>query len=263
MITEPEQLIDRALAYARRGWPVFPCRPGGKEPATCHGFRDATTDADQIRHWWRRQPRANIAVATGLPGPDVLDVDDHGDAGTGYPAYCQLDAAGLLEGAGAVVATPHDGLHIYFAGSRQATRRLVRHHLDFRAVGGCVLVPPSRVGGIEYRLIRHGGSLGGLDWSAVTTFLEPQRDQPSQPWTGQAADTSRLATWVGQLEEGNRNSGLFWAACRAVEAAQFSLLDELAAAAARTGLPEREITRTIDSARRTGLSRCRRESGAA
>ena len=35
--------FEQALAYARHGWPVFPCQPGGKEPATRHGFLDATT----------------------------------------------------------------------------------------------------------------------------------------------------------------------------------------------------------------------------
>ena len=29
-----------ALAFARRGWLVFPCRPGGKQPATRRGFRE-------------------------------------------------------------------------------------------------------------------------------------------------------------------------------------------------------------------------------
>jgi len=64
------------------------------------------------------------------------------------------------------------------------------------------------------------------------------------------ADVSRLPAWVARLEEGNRNCGLFWAACRAVEAGQACLLDELAAAATTTGLPAREIARTIASARR-------------
>jgi hypothetical protein len=55
---------------------------------------------------------------------------------------------------------------------------------------------------------------------------------------------------VERLAEGNRNSGLFWAACRAVEADQSGMLGDLAAAAARTGLSESEITNTISSARR-------------
>lgn len=29
--------------------PVFPCQPGSKEPATRHGFHDATTDPDRIQ----------------------------------------------------------------------------------------------------------------------------------------------------------------------------------------------------------------------
>jgi hypothetical protein len=69
--------VVRALKCAERGWPVFPCRAGTKEPATTHGFDDATTDPDQIRAWWDRWPGANLAIATGAPGPDVLDVD-HG-----------------------------------------------------------------------------------------------------------------------------------------------------------------------------------------
>lgn len=251
MITDPEQLIDRALAYAGRGWPVFPCRPGGKAPATRHGFRDATTDADRIRRWWHRQPDANIGIATGLPGPDVLDVDEHGDAGNGYPAYRRLGAAGLLDGAGAVVATPGSGLHLYFAGSQQGSGRLARHHLDYRAVGGYVLVPPSRVSDNEYRLVHYGARFGGLDWSAVTALLEPERGRVRRPLSPAAVDASRLVAWVGQLAEGNRNCGLFWAACRVVEAGQDDVLDELATAAARAGLPRPEIARTIASAWRS------------
>jgi hypothetical protein len=65
---------------------------------------------------------------------------------------------------------------------------------------------------------------------------------------------------VERLEEGNRNAGLFWAACRAVEAGQHAALDDLAAAATKTGLTDREISRTIDSARRTGGRQAQREA---
>ena len=108
MIPEPERMSGQALAYARCGWPVFPCQPGGKEPATRHGFRDATTDRQQIASWWRRQPAANVAIATGQPGPDVLDIDQHGPAGNGFTAYRQLRAAELLDGAGAIIAMASD-----------------------------------------------------------------------------------------------------------------------------------------------------------
>ena len=89
------------------------------------------------------------------PGPDVLDVDQHGPAGNGFAAFNQLNRAGLTDGASAIVATPSGGLHAYFTGSDQHSGKLPRHHLDFRAQGGYVLAPPSHVGGKPYRLIRH------------------------------------------------------------------------------------------------------------
>ena len=242
-----------ALTCAERGWPVFPCKPGTKEPATRHGFRDATTDPDQIRSWWTRLPEANLAIATGAPGPDVLDVDQHGDAGNGYTALLRLSRVGLLENAGAVVRTPHGGLHIYFAGSSQASGRLPRRHLDFKAAGGYVLAPPSRVDGRPYYLVRQADRAAGLSWAAVTGTLDPQAGRPQrQAIVTGGGDACRLAAWVERLEEGNRNAGLFWAACRAVESGQAHALDEIAAAAAATGLSDREIARTIDSARRRG-----------
>ena len=91
--------LRQALAFATRGWPVLPCQPGQKTPATRHGVRDATTDPGQITAWFGRHPDWNLAIATGAPGPDVLDVDQHGEAGNGYAAFRQLRAAGLLDGA--------------------------------------------------------------------------------------------------------------------------------------------------------------------
>jgi hypothetical protein len=242
--------VCQALEYVRRGWPVFPCRPGTKEPATRHGFHDATTDPEQIRSWWQRVPAANLAIATGHPGPDVLDVDHHGPVGSGFAAFNQLKQAGLVDGAHLIVATPSRGFHAYFVGSAQPSGRLPRHHLDFKASGGYVLAPPSVVGGTPYRLVRAQPEAGSLDWAAVAGLLEPVHDRHRQPQGRPTGRVGRLAAWVERLEEGNRNAGLFWAACRAVEAGREELLDELRAAALRTGLTDGEVSRTIASARR-------------
>jgi bifunctional DNA primase/polymerase-like protein len=101
--------LRHALAYAARGWPVFPCQPGQKTPATAHGYLDATADPQQITRLFTRHPGANLAIATGAPGPDVLDVDQHGPAGNGYAAFNRLHRAGMLDGATAYVATPAAG----------------------------------------------------------------------------------------------------------------------------------------------------------
>ena len=119
-----DHALRQALTYARRGWPVFPCLDGQKIPATRHGFRDATTDEQQITGWFSRHPGRNLAIATGAPGPDVLDIDVHGPAGNGYAALGRLHCAGLLEGAYGYVRTPSGGLHIYFAGTDQRNGHL-------------------------------------------------------------------------------------------------------------------------------------------
>jgi Bifunctional DNA primase/polymerase, N-terminal len=251
-----ETALELALTYARRGWPVFPCRPGRKEPDTPHGFKDATTDPELITAWWTSVPGRNVAIATGAPGPDVLDVDVR-PSGSGYLALCRLGQAGLLEVQVAAVATPSGGMHLYYPGTEQAGGRMPDCHLDFKASGGYVLAPPSAVGGRPYWRIQYQpGSMGEtvagrLEWAAAVAFLQPRqpRLQPAQPPCD--ADTGRLAAWVARLPEGNRNAGLFWAACRAAESGSPAALDALAEAAQTAGLPAQEIARTIASARRS------------
>jgi len=90
-------LLTTALAYAQRGWRVFPlhtlttdgCSCGketcgdqaGKHPRyhhddLAHGHNNATRDPDLIQRWWTRWPDANIGVATGqISGFVVIDVD--------------------------------------------------------------------------------------------------------------------------------------------------------------------------------------------
>ena len=248
--------LRQALAYAARGWPVFPCQAGQKTPATPHGYRDATTDPGQITAWFTRNRLWNVAIATGAPGPDVLDVDEHGPAGNGYAAFAKLSTAGLADGAAAYVRTPGGGLHAYFRGSDQRNGHLPARHLDFRSLGGYILAPPSRVDGKPYQVIRAVQAGGGLDWATVTALLEPRRQiARPQPRQAPGRDLSHLGRWVASQAEGNRNAGLFWAANRALDADPAADLGPLAAAARQAGLGEREITRTLESARKGGRIR--------
>jgi hypothetical protein len=232
----------------RRGLAGVPLRPGEKVPVTRHGFLDATTDPDKITWWWSCKPDRNVAIATGCPGPDVLDIDVHKE-GNGFAAFNRLRREGLLEGASAYIRTPSGGLHAYFAGSEQGNGHLPRHHLDFRSKGGYVVAPPSAVHGRHYELIKRTDGQGGLDWAAVTRLLEPEPQQRPQRSEQRTADAHGLAEWVARQPEGNRNDGLFWAANRALEA-RLTDLDELADAARSTGLDEQEIARILASARR-------------
>ncbi len=251
-----DTMLGQALAYARRGWPVFPCLPGQKIPATTHGFRDATTDEQQITAWFTRHPGRNLAIATGAPGPDVLDVDQHGPDGNGFAAFGRLRRAGLLAGATGCVRTPSGGLHVYFTGTQQRNGHLPAHHLDFRSTGGHILAPPSHVGGHPYQPFKSSDAHGTHDWDAVTQLLQPQRQQQRpQPRLAPDRALDGLARWVAAQPEGNRNAGLYWAANRALETDPAADLSPLAAAARQAGLGEPEITRTLDSARKTSQAR--------
>jgi len=245
--------LRQALAYARRGWPVFPCLEGQKVPATRHGYKDATTDPEQITSWFGRDPDLNVAIATGAPGPDVLDVDQHGPVGNGYTALGRLRRAGLLDGAAAYVRTPSGGLHAYFTGTAQRSGHLSAQHLDFLSSGGYILAPPSQVDGHHYQLIKTTGHHGSLDWAAATRLLRPARQhQRPEACPAPGRDLGHLARWVAAQRQGNRNAGLFWAANRALETDPAADLSPLADAARQAGLRDAEITRTLDSARRTG-----------
>jgi hypothetical protein len=165
-------LAAAALGYAARGWPVFPCKDGRKEPATAHGFKDATTDQERIRCWWSRHPDANVAIATGAPAPDVVDVDVKA-GGDGFAALDRLRRAGLLAGAIATVRTPSGGAHIYYPGTDHPCRALRRHHLDFRSRGGYVVAPPSQVDGRPYRLLEQRPAGRPVDFAAIAALLDP------------------------------------------------------------------------------------------
>jgi predicted DsbA family dithiol-disulfide isomerase len=88
----------------------------------------------------------------------------------------------------------------------------------------------------------------------VPRWSSPSSSAPKTP-AGPTQDVSHLAHWVASQTEGNRNAGLFWAANRALDADPAADLNALAVAARQAGLDEPEITRTLDSARRTSQPR--------
>lgn len=244
--------LDAALAYVARGWPVFPCRPGSKEPATSHGCHDATTDPDQVERMWRRHPEANVAIATGAPGPDVLDVDvAHGR--DGHASLGRAMTAGLLPSPASVVATPSGGAHLYYLGTSQRNGSLPAHGLDFRSSGGYVVAPPSAVAGRAYAVTRQWRlTQGAVDFGAIRELLQPSAEVPiGRPRADWHHQPSRLAAWVAGQREGNRNQATFWAACRAAEAGDDSALAAIADAAVAAGLDRRAVDKTIASAVRT------------
>ena len=142
-------LLKAALAYARRGVPVFPCEPGAKRPLTRNGHWDATTDPRVIGRWWGRWPSANVAIPTGKKsGVVVLDVDPN--AG-GSESLGKLERVGVPVPKTARARTGGGGIHLFFRYPRGTEIRnsagLLGPGLDVRGEGGYVVVPPSRTQG--------------------------------------------------------------------------------------------------------------------
>jgi len=136
-------ILNAALAYARRGVPVFPVR--GKLPLTEHGFKDATTDSDRIREWWASWPDANIAIPTGsATNRFVLDSDPrHG----GNKSLAALEAEHGQMPATLESRTGGDGRHFVFVLPEgcvicNSAGRL-GPGLDIRGEGGYIVAPPS------------------------------------------------------------------------------------------------------------------------
>jgi hypothetical protein len=124
--------LAAALDYARAGTPVHPCRPRGKLPLTAHGVQDATVDPQQIERWWGRWPDANVGLATGAPGPTVLDVDNP-------QRFREEFDVGLLNEI--PTAATARGFHYYFRGLERGTIKLSFGEL--RGRGSYVVAPPS------------------------------------------------------------------------------------------------------------------------
>ena len=252
---------DAALAFARAGIPVFPCVPEGKHPLTSAGFHDASRNIDRVQAWWTRWPGANIGMPTGsTSGIDVVDIDvTKTDAG--FAAFERATAAGLVDGELARVRTPSGGMHVYFAaiaGRPQRCWQAASAHIDFRGDGGYVIVPPSTLakdtGRAGYRLYSlSAADSKPVDAVALRSFIDPRPPRTGTRATAaRAPEPSRLAQWVSNLQEGERNSGLFWAACRLVEAglAPADVEAALGPSAQTAGLDDREILTTITSASR-------------
>jgi Bifunctional DNA primase/polymerase, N-terminal len=136
------ELLTAALSYVEMGWSVFPCQPRGKKPLTAHGFKDASTDIKQVNTWWSRYPDANIGLACGASGLDVLDVD-------GPDGIATLNNLESRHGAltpTLTVQTGGGGLHYYYTHNPSqpfATRARFAPGLDTRGEGGYTILPPS------------------------------------------------------------------------------------------------------------------------
>jgi hypothetical protein len=241
--------MQHARDLARRGTPVFPCDPQTKRPLTKNGFKDATTDPDQVRLWWTGHPDALIGVPTGDKFV-VVDVDlQHVEAQQWYGrAKLPLTRTHV---------TRSGGRHLLFKPNERVrcTAGKFCRGVDTRGLGGYIIWWPAC--GLD---VLHGGMLAEVpDWIIRALHAQPKAlpHRPRRPLRA-PEDVQRklngIIRSIAHAREGERNHLAFWGACRLAEMAADGALtrddaiDIVIESASRAGLSRDEALRTARSA---------------
>ncbi|WP_030905805.1 bifunctional DNA primase/polymerase [Streptomyces sp. NRRL F-5126] len=277
--------LAHALSAAERGLPVFPLSPtklpalrsphrGQPEPVLCrgecglpgHGVYDATTDTEAVRALFAAAPWATgYGIACGRPPYNLIGIDldisgyepAEGTTPDSVAALQQLAFEHLFTLPETVtVLTPSGGRHIWLSGPPNVvvpnSAGRLAPGIDVRGAGGYLVGPGSVTARGAYRL---AGGTADLRPAACPRALlrlltpparhgHPRPGRPSRQGEG-------LVHFVLAAHEGQRNTRLFWAACRAYEHGFGDALAEtLVEAALHTGLTEQEARATIASASR-------------
>jgi hypothetical protein len=237
--------MQHALALARRGFSVHPCRPRSKLPATARGCKDATADPETIERWWQNNPDYNIAIATGGSSYIfIVDVD-------GLEAEAELRKlesryGGLPPTVEVITAR---GRHLYFEWPNRMVRNSaskVGPGLDVRGEGGYGLAPPS----VHPSGRRYAWSVDGADTPAAAPewLLNAAADKTMNS----ATPPSEWRALVKGVAEGVRNCSTARLAGHLLRhhidpLVALELLQCWNAARCTPPLPEKDIERIVDS----------------
>lgn len=242
--------LSHAIDLAGNGWQCFPCR-ADKRPATPNGFYAATRNPAELNALFRRYRGPLVGIRTGGASDlAVLDLDTGKGAATWW-----LSNRPLLPRTW-TVRTRSGGLHLYFRHrpGLRCSASIIAPGVDVRADGGYVISWP----GAGFPVL---DDVWPASWPALLLPAAKPRIQ-GQIIPLRVPDDRSLAglvRLVANAAERERNSKLFWAACRAGEAIRAGTLTETAAiavlteAATRAGLSEIEAHKTAASGVQTGL----------
>jgi hypothetical protein len=280
------QIMQTAHAAARHGFAVFPtgakkwpaiksAHPKG-DPARgrcrgeCgqlgHGVYDATSDHERLDELFLAAPWATgYGVACGVAPHHLIGIDlDRKNGDDGVAEFEQLAARlGFTVPVTFTVLTPSNGLHLWLSAPGEVavanSVRKLAPGIDIRSAGGYLVGPGSWTQSGRYDAEAFGITVAGVPAPLLELLLtRPQHDAATRTTsavTG-SARINGLLTTVLAAREGQRNSTLYWAACRAAEAvregsigtadARDLLLD--AATDPSVGLDFGEAERTVASA---------------
>lgn len=257
-----------ALRYAQR-WAVFPCKPGSKKPNTEHGVKDATRDEDVITEWWRKEPRSNIGVATGVAS-GIIAVDLDGEEGP-------FNFAEMASHNGTQVPpalwqrTPSGGFHAVFehpGGVLNNSAKKLADGIDTRGDGGYIVVAPSEIWDVgRYEWMARTDPPPVPGWLIRKLRTAHRRSRYAKLPTEQDVSEilERKARDLEEAREGERNETLnavAYSMGRYVGAGLVSRTEtweRLYVAGRRIGLTDGETNKTLHSGIMAGLANPREE----
>lgn len=136
-----QNMLEAALAYAARGWPVFPVGPTKKPYAGTDGVLEATTDPAKIKAMWAKHPKANIAMDVGAAGFMILDLDP------GHDLAALEKVIGALPKTHLIQQSPRGGRHLFYTLDQDEivspSSSKLSPKVDVRSFHSYVLLAPS------------------------------------------------------------------------------------------------------------------------
>jgi len=193
-------MLDKALYYSKIfHWKVFPCK--NKIPATPHGFKDASSDPEQIKKYFTCKG-FNIGIATGeASGFFVLDVDVKNNAG-GRDSLIELESQFGELPRTVFSVTQSGGNHFYFLSNPKVKCKTgFRKGLDIKSDGGYIIAPPSKTNNGEYKWINSPDDTPiaeAPEW--LFNFITAETKKPkTEPQNAQIASGGRHDYLVRQI----------------------------------------------------------------
>lgn len=143
--------LAAALAWAARGFPVFPLVPNGKEPAYDGSWYDmSTTDPETIKAYWTDSVlgvERDYNIGVDCTDRIVIDLDVK-EGKDGINEYAAI--GGTYDSL--VVRTPSGGYHVYYEGPDSGNAPISRS-IDVRSHHGYVVGPGSTIDGVAYEVV--------------------------------------------------------------------------------------------------------------
>ncbi len=138
------KVLEAALEYQEKGYPVIPLNPYAKKPFfTIEEFFERKPTKAEIEKWWREFPTSMIGIITGkISDLFVLDLD---------PDHSPEEIASYIPDniVTPTSTTPRKGQHLYFKcpeDERITIKTGLMKGVDYRCNHGYIVAPPSRNG---------------------------------------------------------------------------------------------------------------------